>query len=122
MPILRNGVISVLPSIRILQLSSSNRQPINEQSQVHRPMRLPNAVMQLPRNSQHIGPILGKCVHRQRMPRSKVSQINLHSPIPNPPPQHIKHAPRINLSRNSLSELPLRRFLIPVQAGKSSQR
>ena len=52
------------------------------------------------------------------MPRPKVSQINLHPPIPNPLPQHIKHAPRINLSRNPLRKLPLRRLLIPVQPGK----
>ena len=74
--------------------------------------------MQLPGNGQHIRVILSERISSERMPRPKVSQINLHPPIPHPLPQHIKRPPRINLSRNPLRKLPLRRRLIPVQPNK----
>jgi hypothetical protein len=52
------------------------------------------------------------------MPRAKVSEVNLHPPIPHPLPQHVKDPARINLSGNPLRKLPLRCLRIPVQPDK----
>jgi hypothetical protein len=55
MPVSRNSVVSVLQ-----QLGSSNRQPVNKQSQVRRPLTFPNAITKVPGKGQYISPILGK--------------------------------------------------------------
>jgi hypothetical protein len=112
MPILSDSTIGVV------QLSGSNRHSINEQSQVNGLLRFPNAVVQLPSKRQYISPILNQRISSERMPRPKVSQINLDTPIPYALPQHIQNAARINLSRHALRKLPLRRLRIPVQPSK----
>jgi hypothetical protein len=111
-PIPRNTVISVS------QLGGSNRNPINEQGQIDGLLRLPNAVMQLPSKCQYISSILSKRINGECMPGPKISQINLHPPIPHTLPQHIQNPARINLGRNPLPKLPLRYLRIPVQPGK----
>ena len=112
MPILSDSTIGVV------QFSGSNRHSINEQGQVNGLLRFPNAVVQLPSKRQYISPILNQCISSERMPRPKVSQINLDTPIPHSLPQHVKHPPRVNLGSHPLPKLALRRLRIPIQPSK----
>ncbi|HET7012344.1 MAG TPA: hypothetical protein VFI65_00430 [Streptosporangiaceae bacterium] len=116
--------ISLMPvpcnaSVSVPELGSCNRQSINKQGQINSSLGFPNAIAQLASKSQHISPILGKSVRRQRVPRPKVSKVNLHPSIPNPLPQHIQRTPCVNLSGDPLRKLPLRRLRIPVQPNKA---
>src|ERR1019366_9068519 len=117
--VLDNGVVSVLPGVRVLQLGSGDGQPVDEERHVHRQLRIPEAEVQLPRDGENVRVVLIERALRERMPRPEVREVNLNPPVFHPLPQHIQHAPRVDLGSNPQRELPLRDIRVtPVKLDK----
>ena len=112
--VLGNGVVGVLPGIRVLELGGGNGQPVDEERHVHRQARVPEAEVQLPRDREDVRVVLIQRALGERMPRPEVREINLHPPVLHPLPQHIQHPPRVDLGGNPQRELPLRHIRIPA--------
>ncbi len=110
--VLLDGIRHRLLGQAVFQLEGGHRQPVDEQAQVQRALRLVAAVTQLPRHAEAVG---GKPRRRLRVARRgrAVKQIERVRAMLQPVPQHVNHAAPAHLPLQPRQKLAAHR---PVRA------
>ncbi len=110
-PVLPDRVVHRLPGQAVLQLEGEDRQAVDEERDVQRPLRLAAAVAQLPDDREAV-PL--EPFPRRRVPRRRraVEQVDVVRPMPDAVAQHVDDAALRDLALEPGQELPPRRAVL----------
>ena len=103
-PILRDGVLDILPRERVLQLRGEDRDAVQEDPEVQTLLVL-RAVVKLPHDREEVGRVEspGLLVEVARGP--EVRQVELAAGVPDAVAEHIDHSATAQLGRQPVEEL-----------------